>query len=141
MNIENLKSYNRLYWLSWVIYMLLFLGMRAINIPYPRIIDPHVYYIFYMFIIMVINIYEGKRIIKYLQVFNNEKWKEFVHKNDSGIVTYKGLRLLHFIYSKEDSDDEKLLFLKRNYRKFLRFCIVVLVCFPIFSTIGALPLK
>lgn len=136
MSNNNLKSYNKYYWISWIIYMLLFYVIKFLKFPYLENFEAPYYYAIYWIFVMVVNLYEGSRLTSYLKIFHSEKWNELTHSSLFGTLKSNSFRLLPFLLLSDHLDDDQLQLLKGNHKRFLLFMIIVFIGFPIFSILA-----
>ncbi len=83
---------------------------------------------------MLLNWYEGGRLLLYLDEHHHAKWEEITYvsflfiKGPGGV---NSIRTMRFVYSDDDLGDPRVRQLKDNYRKFVRFALTVFLTFPI----------
>jgi hypothetical protein len=78
---------------------------------------------------MVINLYEGRKLISYLQAKHLKTWERITSGPGFGPGGVNGFRCLAFVYGTEDFGDQRLRELKLNYRRVVRFAVIVFFSF------------
>jgi hypothetical protein len=78
---------------------------------------------------MLINYYEGRRLMNYVRHSNKEEHMRM--KSLNGIEGFhNGFGAVGFIFSAEDYDDNVLVMLKSDYKKVISFLLVVFFSYP-----------
>lgn len=82
--------------------------------------------------IMVINGFEGMRMMAYLREHHKDKWIELTTIPGFGAGNVNGFRVLPWLFSSENLGDELLENIKRDHRRFIYFVLTVFFTFPLF---------
>lgn len=116
--------------------------MLAVKQLYNGVMDDDVpSYLFELYIIptwlwvMYLNYRIGKDLFEYLKEKHYEVWNEITYVPFLGINGNNSFRSLPFIYSRNDLDDYMVDLLKKRYRRFIIFAIVVLISTPPLSIV------
>jgi hypothetical protein len=140
------KSYISLYWKVWLTLVVFLLVIRLTVFFGTQ--DEKVLFAMFMWYIaptwitvMVLNLYEGRRLMHYLERNHREKWKELTYIPGFGPGGHNSFRTLPFIYSKDDLGDPVLKDLKMNYRRFIKFVLTVFFTVPVLLFALATPLR
>jgi hypothetical protein len=88
--------------------------------------------------IMILYIYQGNRLLKYLERNHKEKWGYLDYPKYFCRGLY-GFRYLPF--SKEDLGDQAVIDFKNDYKKLINFSIIVFLSYPVIFLAIMLPLK
>ena len=80
---------------------------------------------------MVINFYEGRRLMGYLKEHHNERWAYLTSSFLGGPGGANSFRSLPFIYSADDLGDPCVGGLKRNYRRIVLLMGLMFVHYPV----------
>jgi hypothetical protein len=128
----------RYYWFAWATVLCAFAVVRFI-LP-PRLIGGHFNlgdcYVLGVWIpIMLLNFYEGRRLMGYLRKHHPAKWAELTTFLGFGPGWVNGFRSVPWLYSADTLSDPVVAQLKGDYRQFICWSLVVLFTFPIFFII------
>jgi len=80
---------------------------------------------------MVINGFEGMRMMAYLREHHKDKWIELTTIPGFGAGNVNGFRALPWLFSSENLGDEMLENIKRDHRRFIYLSLTVFLTFPI----------
>ena len=127
----------RVYWIGWAIFVFVFatgrivVGLRLVAAPQ---FDLGVCYMLGVWLpIMVLNIYEGRRLMSYLRAFHHDKWAELTTiPGFGGSGHVNGFRSVPWLFSSDTLSDPVLAKIKSDYRHFLYWVLTVFVTMPIF---------
>ena len=129
------KSYISFYWKIWFLIILSLLLIKFLVSIYLKPDYNFLLFSIYMIpvwiTVMILNFYEGHKLIKYLKINHNEKWKELTYCPILGSGNANGFRTLPFLFSKDDLGDNVVLQLKNNYKNFLKLALTIFFTFPI----------
>ncbi len=128
---STIKSYLAYYWIAFSIFTLtivanIFIDFFPTNIFFPFFMIP-------WFIVIILNFIEGKRLTNYLRENHKSKWEELTTIPFLGPGNHNGFRMLSFLFSKTNLNDNNVTLLKRNYKLFMLFALTVFISMPIFS--------
>ncbi len=133
-----IKSYLRHYWSAWLILSTLAVLLRFFLLVPASEGSRFVLFMSYALMVwipvMLLNWYEGGRLLSYLDEHHHSKWEEITYvsflffKGPGGVNSVRALR---FVYSGDDLGDPVVSHLKANYRGFTRFMLIVFLAFPI----------
>lgn len=134
-----MKFYIKLYWTLWISLIFLALACKLIFFRHSE----DCFFLFWLYLIptwvsvIVLNVWEGRRLMEYLRLNHNSKWIE--------LTTVLGIpggrnsfRTIPFLYSKDNLNDPMVEVLKRNYRMFMLFILTVFLTFPLILLFCAL---
>jgi hypothetical protein len=79
--------------------------------------------------VMVLSLYEFRRINIYIRDEHRQKWNELSHVPGFGPGGYNGFRFLPWLYSDDVLGDPRVTKLKREYRWFLGFVYSLLASY------------
>jgi hypothetical protein len=80
---------------------------------------------------MILNFYEGHRLMSYLKQNHRAKWEHITYVPFFGSGGVNSFRSLPFIYSKADLGDQLVAELKKNYRRFIILMFAVFFTLPV----------
>jgi hypothetical protein len=80
---------------------------------------------------MILNFYEGHRLMKYLKVNHRAKWAYITYVPLFGPGGVNAFRTLPFLFSKDDLSDNRVFELKHNYKRFIRLTLTVFFTLPV----------
>jgi hypothetical protein len=80
---------------------------------------------------MIVNFYEGHRLMSYLKKHHLETWKRITHVPGFGSGGTNSFRTLDFVYSKDYLDDLNVKWLKVNYQDILTLMFLLFISYPI----------
>jgi hypothetical protein len=129
--------HSRYYWFAWLAVLGGFGVARFAVIP--RLTDePHfhlgLWYLPVMwFPIMLLNLYEGRRLMSYLRQRHPAKWAELTTFWGFGPGCVNGFRSVPWLFSADNLNDPALERLKADYRHFIYWVMTVFFSFPIFG--------
>jgi hypothetical protein len=123
-----MPSYVRCYWKGWLGLLILFLAIAAFA-PKLRFEAFITYAVLAWGSVMVINLYEGRKLISHLRAKHLKIWEHITSGPGFGPGGVNGLRCLAFVYGPEDFDDQQVKDLKLNYRRVVRFAVIVFFSF------------
>ncbi len=129
------KSYISFYWKIWFLIILSLLLIKFLVFIYLK--PDYNFLIFSIYMIpvwltvMILNFYEGHKLIKYLKKNHNEKWKELTYCPILGYGNANGFRTIPFLFSKNYLGDNVVLQLKNNYKNFLKLALTIFFTSPI----------
>jgi len=78
-----------------------------------------------------VSLYEGRRLLSYLEEHHKKKWEEITYVPGFGSGGVNSFRSLPFVYSKDDLDDKNVRILKNNYKGVIKLLLTVFVTFII----------
>jgi hypothetical protein len=81
--------------------------------------------------VMILNFYEGHRLMSYLKQNHRAKWEHITYVPFFGSGGVNSFRSLPFIYSKADLGDQLVAELKKNYRRFIILMFAVFFTLPV----------
>jgi hypothetical protein len=89
--------------------------------------------------VMILNFYEGRRLMAYLRKNHHEYWIYLTSGMGFGPGIANSFRSLPFLFSDDDLNDPNVKQLKENYRQFVLMLFLVFFSIPIFFVIIMLP--
>jgi hypothetical protein len=131
-----LRARNRYYWFAWLAVLCAFVVARFVVLP--EIAEKsHLnlgdwYMLGVWFPIMLLNLYEGRRLMSYLRQHHPAKWAELTTFGGFGPGYVNGFRSVPWLFSAETLNDPTLGRLKADYRHFIYWVLTVFFSFPIF---------
>lgn len=130
------RSHTRHYWIGWITILFGVFVARLFGPPRFRETGHFDFAAAYMFSvwlpIMLVNFYEGRRLMGYLKEHHPAKWAELTTFLWFGPGWVNGFRSVPWLFSSETLGDPAVAQLKCDYRKFIYFALTVFFTFPIF---------
>jgi hypothetical protein len=129
------KSFIRIYWCIWFVLVLLLLTARFSIFNSSS--EDELFKLFTIYAVptwvavMILNLYEGHRLIGYLKQHHRSTWEYITYVPFLGLGGVNSFRSLPFLYSKDDLGDEVVAELKKNYRRFAILMLVVFFTLPV----------
>ena len=132
---SKIKSYILFYWKIWILIILIlllikFLVMRYLNPDYNFLFFS-IYIIPVWVMAMILNFYEGHKLMKYLKKNHKGKWENLTYCPGLGYGNGNGFRTLPFLFSKDDLEDNIVFQLKNNYKQFIKLALTIFFTSPI----------
>jgi len=128
MSEKNRKILLR-YWIGWITFLIIFvLNRYYFNLYFLEKDFKPLTYLLYAFL-AVSNFIECNRLFHYLEKEHYEKWKGITNVPGFGEGGANFLEGIPFLFSDEDFGDPKVLELKKHYKLFLIYTIVVLISY------------
>ena len=132
---ERAKSNIRIYWSVWFLLVVLFLTARFTIF---RSSSENILFILFTIYavptwlaVMILNFYEGNRLMNYLKQKHRSKWDDITYVPFLGSGNVNSFRSLPFIYSKDDLGDPVVGELKKNYRRCAALFFMIFFTLPI----------
>ncbi len=139
MNTSKIQfpSHARYYWFAWAVVLCLFIVLRFAVLPQFTDESHFNLSLWYTpgvwFPIMLLNLYEGRRLMRYLQLHHPAKWAELTTFCGFGPGCVNGFRSVPWLFSPDTLNDPAVAALKTDYRNFIYWVLTVFVTFPIFD--------
>jgi hypothetical protein len=130
------------YWFVWLVLVFLLLTLRFSIFRHSS--DNVIFSLFAFYTVptwiavIIINVYEGHRLMSYIKMNHRSKWDEITYVPLFGSGGYNSFRSLPFIFSKDDLDDRTVYELKKNYRSTIWLMLTIFLTFPVLFLIIAL---
>jgi hypothetical protein len=142
-NSTEVKTYIRFYWKVWLVLVSLLLVVRFL--VFNGTDENSVFLLFAVYAgsvwlaVIVLNIYEAERLLRYIKKNHAEKWKEIVLFPNLGVRGLNPIRYLPFLFSKDNLNDDMVLKLKNNYKSFMKLAVAILLSFLALFLVVMLP--
>lgn len=136
MNTNNkIKSFIPIYWRIWLVLVSLLLAVRIFM--YHEYNEDRFFLLFTFYAVptwlsvMILNFYEGHRLMKYLKINHRKKWEYITYVPLFGPGGVNSFRSLPFLFSKDDLGDNIVLELKNNYKSIIKLTLVIFFTLPL----------
>ena len=130
-----IKSFIPFYWRVWLVLIFLLLSVRFLIFQEYHEDDFFLLFTIYAVptwvAVMILNFYEGHRLMKYLKMNHREKWEYITYVPLFGSGGVNAFRTLPFLFSKDDLSDNAVFELKNNYKRFIRLTLTIFFTFPV----------